>query len=405
MTVGIERIDLYAGRLALEIAELVRARGKDPTYVRERLMCERRSVYPPWEDAVTLAVNAAKGIFSAGTRADEIGLVLVGTESAVDFGKPVANWLHRFCNLPANCRALEVKHACYSLTGALMLALAWVREHGRGKKALVVGADSSRAHLTDDSELICGGCSVALLVSDQPEILEIDAGATGFWTREIADTFRPTAHAEVGDNQLSLYSYLDALDGAYNHYESLAGGHEFPGSFKKHIYHAPFPGMALQAHTALSNRAETTDKASLRASFAEKVEPGLRFAKQIGSAYGSSTFLSLLGLLSGNSDLRAGDALSVFAYGSGCQGEFYRAIVGGTASARVAALDLDRRVAARIPVGVAGYEALELARQSFVDAADRESDFEHPLFREAYAGSGLLVLKRIANFRREYTWA
>jgi len=404
MSLGIEKIDLYAGRLALDVETLARARGKDTTYVRERLMCERRSVYPEWEDAVTLGVNAAKGIFSSGTAVDEIGLVLVGTESAVDFGKPISNWVHRFCGLSANCRALEVKHACYSLTGALMLALSWVREHGRGKKALVVGADSSRSHLTDDSELICGGCAVALLVSSDAQILEIDPSASGFWTREIADTFRPTATAEVGDNQLSLYSYLDALDGAYQHYESLGTGHTFPDSFKKHIYHAPFPGMAFQAHTALSNRNEATERAALRASFAEKVAQGLRFAKQIGSAYGSSTFLSLLGILAGHDEVSAGDALSVFAYGSGCQGEFYRAIVGANAKQRVAALELDRRIAARIPVDVATYEAFEHARQALVDVADAQPNLEHPLFREAYAGSGLLALKRINQFRREYAW-
>ena len=113
---------------------------------------------------------------------------------------------------------------------------------------------------------------------------------------EITDSWRPTARAECGDQLKSLYSYLDALDGAYDHYEEVAGPIDYDAAFKKHIYHAPFPGMALQAHLSLLGRLGL-DKAAATASFREKVEGGLHFAKRLGSIYGASNFVSLLGLL------------------------------------------------------------------------------------------------------------
>ncbi len=98
MRVGIERLDLYAGRWALSIEELVRARGGDLNYLKDRILSERRSVYPVYEDTVTLAVNAARRVL-AGTRVEDIEMLVVGTESAVDFGKPISGWVHRLCGL------------------------------------------------------------------------------------------------------------------------------------------------------------------------------------------------------------------------------------------------------------------------------------------------------------------
>jgi len=399
--VGIDDIALYAGRLSLDIEQLACARGRDPNYPRTKLMCERRSVYPDWEDAVTLSVNAASQLFSRDSDREQIGLLIVGTESAVDFGKPVATWVHRFCKLPAACRTLEVKHACYGGTGALMLALLAVA--ATGKKALVVSADCSRNHVGDGAEFICGGCAVAVIVGAEPGVMEVDPRTSGHWTREVADTFRPTARVEVGNSQLSLCSYLDALEGAYGEYEQSPGSVAFPSGFERHIYHAPFPAMAAKAHTCLAGL-RGLDAKDAEASFRARVEPGLRLAKEIGSQYGASTFVSLLGLLSAADPPSPGDRVSIFAYGSGCQGEFYHGIVGSNALRRIASLKLEEQLQTRVTIGVAEYEDLERARVDSIDARNYEFASSHPLFRAAYGGRGLLVLREIQDYRREYGW-
>lgn len=414
MNIGIERLDLYAGRWALNIEDLVYARGGDIDYVRARVMSQCRSVYPVYEDAVTLAVNAAKRVLAhAGTK--DIELVVVGTESAVDFGKPVSGWVHRHCGLSPNCRSFEVKHACYGGTAALRTAANWVASGVRpGKKALVISTDlsrpphSGRVHLEQSvaahsPEFILGGCAIAAVVSDDPAVLELELDRAGYWTQEIADTFRPTSRDEEGDQIESLCSYLDALEGAYDHFEEVAGETEYDTAFARHIYHVPFPGMAREAHSALMSR-RGLSRAAIQDNFAAKVDGGLRFAKQIGTAYGASTFVCLMSLLHDEA-IAPGERVSFFSYGSGCQGEFYSGRVGREASERVRAHRICDHLQNRIPLTVEQYDRNEALRDDIVDCRDFTPDrsamgeLDH-----AYQGQNLLVLNAINGFRREYIW-
>jgi 3-hydroxy-3-methylglutaryl CoA synthase len=193
-------------------------------------------------------------------------MLVVGTESGIDYGKPISGWVHRLCGLSPNCRSFEVKHACYGGTAALRTAASWVASGVRpGKKALVISTDlsrpphSGRVHIeqsvgTHSPEFILGGCAIAAIVGDEPAVLELELDRAGYWTQEIADTFRPTSRDEEGDQIESLCSYLDALDGAYDHFESVVGEIDYDASFSRHIYHVPFPGMAREAHAAVRRR-------------------------------------------------------------------------------------------------------------------------------------------------------
>jgi len=407
MRLGIEAVNLYAGWLCTDAVELATRRGRDRGYVVNDIMVGTRAVIPTYEDPVTLAVNAVRGLLSADdVRATE--LLIVATESGVDFGKPISTWVQRFCELPENCRNFEIKHACYGGTAALKMALAWLASAGRpGAKALVVSTDLTRPHLADDLDFIGGGCAVAILVSANPEVLEIDPARAGFWTSEIADTFRPTARDEIGDSQASLYSYLDALDGAYTHFERTGHGPVDSGSFKKYIYHAPFPGMTLQAHRCLAGRFGISGKAAVRADFDDKVREGLCVAQRIGTAYGASNFVSLISLLETASDLQPSDRVAIFAYGSGCQGEFYDARVGTAATQRIRAQGVADYLDTRLPLSTAEFDRNEDSRARAIDCRDFVPDRSmfDGAFERIYRGKELLVLNRVKDFRREYEWS
>lgn len=362
--IGIEDINLYAGRLSLSIFDLAKERGQTDEYVSTNLMCDTRSIYPVWEDSVTLAVNAAKPLTDRNNLSD-IQLLIVSTESAVDFGKPVSTWVHRFCSLPANCRNFEIKHACYGATGALKMAANWVAQ--TGKKALVVSADYSRNHIGTDMEYISGGCGVAFLVSNQPDIISFEPNRAGFWTTEIADTFRPTSRDEIGNDQLSLYSYIDALEGSYFHFEELFGSPDLLNRYKAQIYHAPFPAMTWLAHRTLLYQYDTIDKTSKKEDFDRRVAPGLTFNQQTGTTYGASNFVGLLSHLSKSDHLKKDDLISLFSYGSGCQGEFYEATIGEYATEKVQALEIENMLQNRAPLSVAAYEEIEHKRDSAID--------------------------------------
>jgi hydroxymethylglutaryl-CoA synthase len=400
---------VYAGWFSTDAIELAARRGKDRQYVANEIMVGSRSVIPTYEDPVTLAVNAARGLLTPATSRD-IDLLIVATESALDFGKPISTWVHRFCKLPENCRNFEVKHACYGATAALKMALAWVRsngENGSTKRALIISTDLTRPRLADNLDFIGGGSAIAMLVSANPQILEIDCHHAGYWSCEIADTFRPTARDEIADNQSSVYSYLDALEGALDHFETTIGTPVDEHLFKKHIYHAPFPGMTLQAHRCLLGRCGMTDAATVRQDFNAKVLQGLHVAKCIGTSYGASNFISLLSLLHCASDLAPGDRISLFAYGSGCQAEFYSGRIGETASERTRALDLDGYLACRRSLSVAEFEQNEEARWASIERRDYVPDRDEfgGAYDRFYRDKGLLVLNRVKDFRREYEWS
>lgn len=409
MRLGIEKIDLYASGFCMDALALAQARGRTPEYAKQRVMLGTRSVLPPFEDSVTLAVNACKRLL-AGQDVKDIALVIVGTESAVDHGKPVSTWVHRFLELPQNVRCFEVKHACYSATAGFKMALAMLATLPPGKKALVVSADYSKPGLRDNGgyDFIGGAVGVAMLVSATPRVLEVELDRAGYWCNEIADTFRPTSRSEVIDNETSIYSYLDALEGAYTHFTSAVGDCDFARDFKFHIYHTPFPGMALEAHRVLHGLAAPaggSDKAAMMASFEEKVAPTLTFARQLGTAYGASNFVSLLSLLSGQR-AASGDRLSIFSYGSGCQGEFYEARVGVEGVAEVQARRIQEHLGHRRTLSLEQYEHFERLREEGLD----QSDWDPmrgltPDSYEPYAGKGLLVLKKVEAHRRLYEWS
>ncbi|TFG64522.1 MAG: hydroxymethylglutaryl-CoA synthase family protein, partial [Spirochaetales bacterium] len=304
--VGIEKINIYGSSLYLDQRELAVARGLEPDKVVSDFLINSRSLNPPYEDAVTMGANAAMPMLSEEDRKN-IGMLIVGTEGSVDFGKPISTNLISALGLNPNVRNYEVKHACYSGVAALDTAVNWVASGlNKGKKALVIASDFSRMHLGLKEEFVLGGIGAALLVGGNPKVIEFELEKKGTWSTDIYDTFRPSAKAEVGNNEVSLFTYMDALEGSYRDYLEKTGPIDFDTYFDYNIYHTPFAGMAFQAHRTLCNIARPRKKAEIQASFEEKVFPSLTYARKVGSTYGASNFAGICSLVATVPDLRAG---------------------------------------------------------------------------------------------------
>ncbi|PRP99869.1 Polyketide biosynthesis 3-hydroxy-3-methylglutaryl-ACP synthase PksG [Enhygromyxa salina] len=408
-TVGIEKIFAYPGALTLDMVALAEARGVSPSHPLEDLWVESRSLNPVWEDPVSMAVNAARGLLE-GEDPEQVELVVVGTESSVDYGKPISSWVQRLAGIGPNCRNFETKHACYGGTGGLMAAAHWIASgFNRGKKALVVCSDQSRMHLGKPWEFVLGGAATAMLLSDKPELLEFELDKNGYWTHEISDTYRPTSRDEVGHADTSLFGYLEAVEGACEHFMEVSGEQDYDGNFARHVYHVPFGAMTYRAHRAVMRRwAPGRSNKELRAHFERKSKAGLKYNRRLGGTYTSATFLALMGTISAGEDLRGGDRISVFSYGSGSCSEFYPVRVGDRAREIVAAADLDGQLDARVRVSVPEYEAIEQARATYVDNPTYETDKRGPdgawakHWDARYEGRGLCVLDGVDNWERRY---
>ncbi len=408
MMVGIEKLNVYGSSLYLDQQDLARARGKDPVKVLEDFMIHTRGLNPPWEDAVTMGANAALGMLTQQDRED-IGLLVVGTEGSVDFGKPISTNIHRALGLGPNVRNFETKFACYSGVAAMDVAINWIAAgHNRGKKALVIATDFSRAHLGAFEEFVLGGAATAALISDTPKIVAFETLKKGTWTTDIYDTFRPSAKEEMGNNEVSLFSYMDATTGAYEDY--LANNPDevdFDTYFKYFVYHTPFPGIAFQAHRTLCRDHAPKKKPELKLDFEKRVMPGLRFAARVGSTYGTSNFTGLASLLTHATDLKAGDRIAFFAYGSGAIGEFYSGHILPEALEVLQGMNISGKLDQRRRVTVEEYESIENSRESYIENPNFEPDFSilNGWYGEHYRNSGLLVLKGVKDWYRTYELA
>ena len=197
--VGIDQLGVYLPRFALRLDRLAEARGVPVEKIHVGLGAQAMAVAPPWEDAVTLGANAAARVFRHGEVCpDEIGLLVVATETAVDHAKPASIFLHELLGLPASCRTFEIKHACYGGTAGVMLAADWVRSGAaRGRKALVVATDIARYDLHSSAEFTQGAGATALVVSEAPRLLRLGT-TTGVFAKNVYDFWRPLERRDYG---------------------------------------------------------------------------------------------------------------------------------------------------------------------------------------------------------------
>lgn len=410
MTVGIEAIHPYVGRLSLGAAELFSARGLDASRMANLLM-DRKSVNLPIEDAITNAVNAAKPLIDAMSESerDAIELVIVGTESGLDFGKPISTYVAHYLGLSKRCRSFETKHACYGGTAALQMALSFVKASPRpGVKALVIAADaSSIAARNTYWEPSQGAGAVAMIVGNAPQVLAVDFGANGYHSFEVMDTLRPRADLEAGDSDLSILSYMSCLEASFEHYCEIVDGVDVGNFFKYLVYHTPFAGMVKSAHRRLLRKAVGWTANDIEADFATRVEPSIRACQQIGNIYSAALYLALCSLLE-NGGADQDERIGLFSYGSGCASEFYSGVINPEGMHRFREFGMTRSIAERWSLNMEDYEAISnMSVQRMCGVQDLVPDlarYRH-LLEAKYDGTGLLLLSGISNFHREYRWA
>ena len=418
--VGIEGINAYLGAASVPVRSIFEARGLNLERF-DNLMMKEKAVGLPCEDPVTNAVNAAKPIIDRLTEEERgrIEWVITGSESGLDFGKSLANYVHDLLDLPKTCRVFETKQACFAGTGALQTVVgALASKMSPGAKALVIATDIdefavSRPERVEGvttenyAEPSSGTGAVAVLLSTAPRLFAFDLGAYGLHSFEVMDTFRPIPGETFGDPDLSLLSYMDCAVGAVGDYLSRVEGANYRDTFAYLGFHTPFGGMVKGTHRKLMRKYAGVKPTESEADFNVRVAPSLKYCERVGNVYSATTFLALCGILE---EAVPGERhrVGLFSYGSGCSSEFYSGVMGANAGKLMREMDMEGALARRHSLSFAEYEALIGAstgaafgtRESKVDV----STFE-PVYERFFRGSGLLVLTEINNFHRSYTWS
>ncbi len=410
MKAGIERIGVYPGRTFIDVRKLAAARGLDPLRI-DNLLIARKTVALPFEDPVTLAVNAAKPLVDRLSEAERqsIGMVAVATELGLDLGKSLATYVHHHLGLPRGCRLFEVKQACYGGTAALQMALGVIRTAAAGMptRALVICTDTARPIPHSYAEPTQGAAAVALLVGPDPRLISIE-GPSGIYGYEVMDACRPTPDLETGDADLSLLSYLDCIEKSFAAYRQAAGGEvDYAQDFDYLAFHTPFGGMVRGAHRSIMRRLKALPPPAIEADFQRRLAPSLRYCREVGNIYSGTIFLALCGILA-NADLSERRRIGLFSYGSGCCSEFYAGTAGPEAREAVAEAGLDAMLAARRELSIEEYDSV-LQAQASIRAGQRNQKIGDlglgALYAEQFAGQGLLVTDGVTNYHREYRWS
>jgi polyketide biosynthesis 3-hydroxy-3-methylglutaryl-CoA synthase-like enzyme PksG len=408
--VGIEAINVYCGETYVDVQELFTARGLDDSRF-DNLMMARKSVALHCEDAVSFAVNAAKPVIDALSEEERgrIELLIVGTESGVDFGKSLATYVHDHLGLPRSCRLFETKQACYSGTAALQMAAAVVAASPfDGAKALVISSDVARPVPHTYVEPSQGAGAVAMLVGDRPVVAAFDRGANGFHSYEVMDTCRPDPEAEAGDVDLSLLSYIDCLKGSFTDYARKVEGADLVDSFDLLAMHTPFPGMVKGAHRAVLRKLKRMSPQDIEADFDARLSAAIEYPRQVGNIYAGTVHLALASTVE-NARLDGERRVGVFSYGSGCASEFYSVVISPESQRAVRAMRIRETLDSRYRLSVPEYdELLRATAELKFGMRDFEFDLDRfPQITKTQFGPGgrrRLVLAGVRDYHREYVW-
>ncbi len=410
MPVGIEAINAYVGQAAIDIRTLFATRGLDMSRF-DNLMMQQKSVGIPCEDPVTNAVNAAKPLIDQLSEAqkNKIELVIMATESGLDFGKSLSTYVHKYLGLSRRCRLFETKQACYAGTASLQMAASFIASQAsQGAVALVIATDIARAAIKMTyAEPSQGVAAVAMLISEQPHILELDFGANGYHGYEVMDTCRPEPELETGDPDLSLLSYLDCLEASFQAYVERVEGADFQTTFDYLVFHTPFAGMVKGAHRKMMRQLKQATPDVIEEDFQRRVVPSLRYCMQTGNAYSATVYLALCGLID-TIDINDPKRIGIYSYGSGCSAEFFSGIITPRSKEIMRQMHIDTALAKRYLLTMEEYDSmLDLSMQGFFGVKNRNIDFApfQKIYDKQFSGQGLLVLKNIKDYSREYIWS
>lgn len=346
MLIGIDALELTFPDLYLDMTDLAHARGVDPAKYHVGLGQDQMAVAAASTDVVTLAARAGAAVLAQADEADitNLGLVIVGTESAVDASKAVAVMVHGLLGLPEGVRAFDIREACYAGTAGLLTAVDYVAAHP-GRTALVIASDLARYGLRTGGEPTQGAGAAAMLVRQDPRLLVIDPASTAR-TEDVYDFWRPEGESVPRvDGHLSNRCYTDMFTRVFAAHREATGLDV--EDYAALCFHLPYTKMGRKALACVLTPEQAQERGLEH--LHRRYDDSLTYSRRVGNCYTASLYLGLASVLD-HSDLRAGDRVGLFSYGSGAVGELVVAtVVEGFGSRRrpeagATALDARRRL-------------------------------------------------------------
>lgn len=318
MTIGIDKIGFATSSYVLRLEDLATARDTDPEKLSKGLLLKEQSVAPITEDIVTLAATAADDILTDEDK-EAIDMVILATESGIDQSKAAAVFVHGLLDIQPFARSFEMKEACYAATAALDYAKLHVEKFPQSK-VLVIASDIAKYGIGTPGEPTQGAGAVAMLISQNPRILSFNDDNVA-QTRDVMDFWRPNyATTPFVNGIYSTQQYLDSLKTTWAEYQKRTG--LTLTDFASVCFHLPYPKLALKGLKKILDKSLSEEKKDqLQYNF----DQSILYSQRVGNIYTGSLFLGLLSLLENDPQLKAGDRIALFSYGSGAVSEIFSA--------------------------------------------------------------------------------
>ena len=267
--VGIEAMYVYSPEYYVDNAELAVARGSAPKHFTEGVGVKTFSVPPPNEDQSSMAATAAHRLMeSYGISPKEIFRIDTPTESGLDSSRAlvsdVVGMLEQVYGNGSLSHVLgyEQKFACVSGMERYLDTSAWFAAGwNTSKYALIVATDVAKYDLKSREEPTQGAAAAAVLVGNDPKLLQIIPGAFGAALRNEKGDFKKPGGRTVAlvDGARSYASYLTEMKMAWLNFQAAAAnaglkpiaGRAMIDSIDRAIYHNPHKKMVISAYASL----------------------------------------------------------------------------------------------------------------------------------------------------------
>ncbi|RMC42133.1 hydroxymethylglutaryl-CoA synthase [Lactobacillus sp. ESL0233] len=366
MQVGIDQIGFYTPNKYVDMLDLAHARGVEPNKYLIGIGQSKMSVADQSQDAVSMGINATLSYINK-VDLEQVGLLIMGTESGVDQSKSASLFIKSALKLHPEVRTFEIKEACFGMTAGIMVARDYVRLHPE-HSAIVIGSDIARYGLKTGGEVTQGAGSVSVLIKANPHILALTSGHSAY-SADINDFWRPNNSAvALVDGKYSTEVYLDFFQRTFQAYKSKQK--ITTADFTAILYHLPFVKMGLKANRLAVAEQDAKTKKRLETNFTAST----LYSKQVGNIYTASLYLGLLSLLE-NGTLSAADTIGLFSYGSGAMGEFYAGKVMANYEQALNKVADEKMIARRQQLTIADYEQIfKQALQFPADNIELSSD-------------------------------
>lgn len=404
MKYGIECASFYVPSLYLDIRDLAEKRNISLDKLEKGLGLHKMAIPDIHEDVATFGAEALlKLINDYHINPKDIGRIYLGTESALDASKPTATYIVNMVEeVLANsfgkrcfqhCDIVDVTFACIGAVDALEYCLDYVKLNPE-KKAIVIASDYAKYELQSTGEYTQGGGAVALLISSQPNLLEI-YGKWGVAVESVFDFFKPRREIKKTDvknisendpEKIEIFKDEPVFDGQYSNecyqkrikeaYQNFKIQNNLKSNVCKNwrflIFHLPYAFHGKRIFTELysieNNLSLAIDNQKLLAkshdyiSFVnEKIEPSQRASSEIGNLYTASIFMAFLSALQVSFDENeelADSEIGFLAYGSGSKSKVFTGKINTNWKNVVKKWNLFKILLQRIKINFQTYERL-----------------------------------------------